>query len=1098
MNINIRANGELCLKTCRLRFFGIISLKQLIIMKLVLFLIVSISFGAFADVRAQRISIDVKNMPFKSVTQLIQKQTGISFAINDRLLAVAKPVTLSVNEQELEKALGMLFEDQPFDFRLEGKIIIVVPKTIPETISQQPVSISGTVTDSLNNPLQHVTVQVVGSSLQTSTDRDGKYILFNVPSAARLSFRLLSYETIEIPADRSVINVALKYVVSVLDETEVRGYYSTTRKLSTGNARTITSNEISTQPVGNPLLTLQGRFAGVSITQAMGTPGRNIAVSIRGRNSIANGNDPLYIIDGVPFASTSLMGGSYIANSLSTGSQNPLNSINVEDIESITVLKDADATAIYGSMGANGVILITTKTGNQSGRTQINADFYTGFGKVTGKMDLMNTNQYLEMRRESFANSGMQPGTGDYDLNGTWDTTRYTDWQEVLLGNTAKTTNSQLRFSGGNERTRFTVGGGYHKETVVYPGDFFDQKLSLQSSFNHQSSDDRFKVTFSVGYSNNRNQMPLSEIANGILLPPNAPPLFDEHGELNWQDDTWINPLGATKATNLAVTNNYLANGTVGYEVVKKLNLQVGFGINQIGLKQNITVPLSSFSPSIVNPIARRHNALDNQRRSWIIEPQASYQIELANGVLESLVGMTFREGSQEIIGLHARNFQNDDLIKNIAAGADQTINYFDRVLYRYHALYARIGYHWKDKYILNLTGRRDGSSRFGPGNQFGNFGAVGAAWVLSEESFFKPMKAISFAKLRTSYGITGNDQLSDYEYLSTYRVDNYTYLSTVGLVPTRHNNPHYGWESVRKAEIALELGFFNDKLQLTSNWYRNRTGNQLVGYPLPSITGFNTVRANLPAIVENSGLEFELSAQPISRGTLNWSIDGNISFPRNKLVSYPDFESSNYRTTFKVGESMSGQYRYVFDGINPTTGLFTFVDSNGDGTITVDDREYIVTEQKYFGGLTNNFSIGQFSLSVHFQFVNQVKPQTYYSPLGMQNVHSQIMSRWQGDGDEGKYHQRLSNSFNNELSYFGQSDAVLVDASFIRLKNMSFSYFLPTQNLQVLNIQQIELYLQGQNLLTVTRYGDADPETLVGTYIPPIRMFTAGIRLVL
>lgn len=1055
---------------------------------------------AAASVRSQTLTMAFHEAKLETVLKEIKAQSGYNFIIDVKLLKAAPEVTVRCQETDIKAVLKMVFDDYPLQYQLNGKSIIIKERLISPYEPKQQQTIHGRVTDSLGNPLEGVTVQLIGTSIRTSTDSNGEYGFSGAPLGATLLFRMLSYEPLELLVDRSELNVVLKFQYSYLNEAEVRGYYNTTKKTSTGNARTITSEEISSQPVTNPLLTLQGRVAGLSITQNTGIPGRNVGVAIRGRNSIANGNDPLFVVDGVPFSSASLMNGSYIGNSIFTGMQSPLNSLNTENIESITVLKDADATAIYGSMGANGVILIATKTGSQNGKVRINADFYTGFGKPTGKMDLMNTEQYLELRKESFANSGMQPSARDYDINGTWDETRYTDWQKELIGNTARTTSSQLRFSGGNERTQFTAGGGYNKETTVYPGDFFDRKLSFQSSFKHKTPNDNFSISITAGYSNNQNLMPVTDLASRITLPPNAPELFDENGDLNWENETWTNPLAQLNSKNKTNTDNYSASGFLEFEVVKDLRFKVNFGFNQIRLKQDITMPLSSFAPSSADRSSlRRHYMLTNQRTTWITEPQLTYSKRIGKGVIDALGGMTFRENRQHIFGLEASDFINDELIENVAAASSQHVNSYDNIQYRYQAIYARIGYNWREKYIINLTGRRDGSSRFGPSNQFGNFGAMGLAWLLSEESFMKEIPVVNFAKLRASYGLTGNDQLGDYEYLSTYSVDNYVYLTNTGLVPTRLNNPDYGWESVRKLEFGLDLGLFNDQLYFNASWYQNRTGNQLVGFPLSTVTGFNTIRTNLPAIVQNKGTEFELTIQPNFNGLFRWTAAGNISFPRNKLLSYPDFESSNYRRIYAVGKSMYGDYRYLFDQVDPTTGLFTFKDTDGDGRITTSDMLYIEREQRYYGGLTNNITFKQFSLSIHFQFVNQVTPIYYDIPVfGLVNNNVNMLNRWEKEGDQHKWHQKISRDWYDENSIFVESDALLADASFIRLKNISLGYRLPQKILKPLTIGQLELYIEGQNLWTVTKYGDADPETLVGLHIPPIRMFTGGIKLIL
>ncbi len=1069
--------------------------------------------GFAATSEAQRVTVDRTAAELRTVLADIRKQTGFAVVAPDRLLRRAAPVTLHVSDVSLQSVLPRLAEQVGYLITIpEGSKAIVVSENkaaaprragLPDAQVEVPLqmTINGKVTDSLGLPLQGVTVQVVGTNRQTSTNANGFYELAGVPQDASLLFRLLSYETFEVTANRPVINVVLKHLVSVLDETEVRGYYNVSRRMSTGSVSTVSAKELERQPVGNPIAALQGIVPGLTIRQRSGTPGREFLVELRGRNSIANGVSPLYIVDGVPFPSTTLSSHNFGSE---LGYQSPFNNLNLTDIESITVLKDADATAIYGSMGANGVILITTKKG-EAGRTKVEANYYTGFGNIANRLEMLNTQQYIEMRTEALRNDGFtEPRVFDHDVNGNWDMTRYTDWQDVFIGGTSNVNDAQLRISGGNQQTQFLLGGGYRKEGTVFPGSFFDEKLSLQSNFNHTSTNKKFGVNFSFGYSNNDNVMPTVDLTSNIALAPNAPALYDAQGNLNWENGTWDNPMSVLHRENRSNTDNFLGSGVIRYELLPGLSLKGNFGFNIMEMRQTVKVPSISWPPARQNlSTARSIRFMDNNIRSWILEPQIEYKKELLGGTFESMIGAAFRENIQNTLTQTAANFPSDALIENIRSATVLWIDYSGDTHYRYNALYGRIGYTRDDKYILNLTGRRDGSSRFGQGNRFGNFGAISAAWVFSNEKFVQRFNSIiNHGKIRASYGITGNDQLTDYQYLSTYTSLNYTYLGNSGLFPSRHSNSNFSWETVKKSEIAIDLGLLQGRIFLSASWYRNQTGNQLVGYALPEMTGFGTVQANLPAVIENRGVEVDATFKLWEKQRFRWAMSGNISFPRNTLVSYPNLKSSAYAQTYEEGKSMFISSLFTYTGVDPQTGLFTFDDKDNDGNISyASDRSFFVTEPKFHGGINNDITYKSWNLSFLFQFSKRIAQDfLFYTAPGLFNFNQPItvLDRWRQVGDTGKSVQRPSTGYLSSTDLFNLSNGNFTDASFIRLKNVSLSWSVPNTYLQKVKIQSLRFYTQGQNLWTWTKYQGLDPESAAGLVLPPVRMISFGVQITL
>lgn len=1074
-------------------------------MKLIVFLSFCLSFSTFAHVSAQKVGIDVRNEPFRSVVRELQKQSGYSFAIHEKYIKLSRPVTLAIKDVEILDALPLLFAGQPFGYEVDGRTVSAVVVEKGREVVRQQLSIRGKVTDSIGNPLEGVTVIVGGTGIQTHTDKQGLYELTNVPSGNNLMFRLLSYETLEIAADKPIINIILKLVRSFLDEPIVIAYGTTTRRFNTGSISSIKAKEIQMQPVSDPLLTLAGRIPGLYIAQNSGVPGSRVSsIRLRGQNSIANGSDPLFIIDGIPFSPTTLTNPSFGGGAAFLS---PFNSINPLDIESMEILKDGDATAIYGSRGANGVVIITTKKGRE-GKSIIDINMNSGVTEVSSKVELMNTQQYLEMRREAFENDGVNPSLTDYDVNGVWDISRYTDWQEILIGNTGRINEISGSLSGGVMNTSYLVSSTYRKETTVFPGDFSDQKISFAAKINHSSDNRKFNIQIATSYLKNTSLMPKVDFTQQILLPPNAPALYQENGGLNWENSTWDNPLATLNNEANAITENLAGSGLISYKFLKDLEIKSSFGYNKVGMEQSIITRLSSYDPVLYNGLTFfRSNAFpSNKRDSWIVEPQISYT-KLAGPInLNVLIGTTFQQDTRHLISISVSDFVNDALIETPTAGSVRSILAYENNIYKYSALFGRVNMEVQGKYILNVTGRRDGSSRFGQNNRFGNFGSIGAAWIFSEESLLKDHFGImNFGKLRASYGVTGNDQFADYQYLSTYTSYTFPYQGMIGLYPTRIANPYYGWETVKKFESGIDLGFFDDRINFEVSYYNNRTQNQLVGYSLPSLAGFDRITANLPAVIENQGWEFNIRSSAIQRQNFQWNTTINFSVPKNKLVSYPDLETSTYANRYLVGKSLFIQRKFTFNGVDPISGVYSIQDVNGDGVLTTpqDLNSYIERTQQYFGGFVNSFTYKGFSIDFLFQFVKQsgTNPFGIYGglPGTMVNRPTVFLDRWQIEGDDKRYQKFSQNSSTpagrGSAIMQAQSDAIVSDASFLRIKNLSISYSINKSATKLLKLNSCRIYAQGQNLFTITKFEGADPETQ-NAFLPPLRVFILGFQI--
>jgi len=971
------------------------------------------------------------------------------------------------------------------------------PRRNLSSILQQ--QIQGTVTDG-SNPLPGVTVSIKNKShVAVITDYNGHYSI-SATGDEVLIVSFLGFKTVMIPiGGRTTIDIKLEYDTTILQEVRVNaGYYSVKESERTGSIARITSKDIETQPVTNVLATMQGRMAGVSITQTTGVPGGGFDIKIRGQNSFRSGaNNPLYIIDGVPYSADPI--GSGTASAVLPGQPSPLNSINPDQIESIEVLKDADATAIYGSRGANGVVLVTTKKGRQ-GKTTFNAKISTGVATVTRFMNLMNTPQYIQMRKQAYANDGITaiPATA-HDVNGTWDQSRYTNWQKELLGGTAEISNLQASLTGGSEHTQFLLSGNFNSQGSVYIGDFRYKKGSFRLNVNHQSEDNKFKANTTIGYTLQDNNQPQIDLMRETYsIAPNAPALYNSDGSLNWENNTFNNPLRNLTGKYKALTNDLIASSLLSYGVTKNLQVQANIGYTSLNNNENTTNPSTRFNPAFgYGPENSTLTTGRMERNSWIIEPQLNWIKSFGLNSISTVAGATFQSQKANQTVQYGSGFANNGLISNIASASSVTTLLSSETLYKYQAFFARINYSYNEKYIINLTGRRDGSSRFGPGRQFANFGAAGAAWLFSKENIFKNSTLLSFGKLRASYGTTGSDQIGDYQFLNTYTVAGTRYSNVSGLQPSRLFNPDFAWETNKKFETALEIGLFADRLFLTGAYYDNRSANQLAGIPLPGTTGFTSVQANLDALVQNNGFEFTIRTVNLQHKNLSWTSNFNLTFSRTRLLDFPNLEGSTYANTLVIGEPLNIKKVYHYTGIDPQTGIYTFEDVNGDGLLTaVEDKKTISDlTPDYFGGLQNSIKYKKWQLDFLLQFAKQknYNGSSYFGLPGAEgNQPASALNSWRQSGDNADF-QVYTTGTNSSASaayyrYF-ESDGAISDASYIRLKNISLSYDIPLKDFKC------RIFFEGQNLLTFTHYDGADPEFTSLGYLPPLKVFSAGLQ---
>ncbi|CDS93028.1 TonB-dependent receptor plug [Sphingobacterium sp. PM2-P1-29] len=991
------------------------------------------------------------------------------------------------------------------------QIFTIVLLLFYSSLYAQKYNYQGIIYSSVNDTigLSNTTIQVLDHNISTRSQSDGHFSFKTDLAEGKLKVAFLGFKTREVPFSSKVDSPIIVYLdpdSNSLEEVQVIGYGQTTKRFNTGSVGTISAKEIEQQPVTNVLSALSGRMTGVYVQTTNGLPGGNINIQIRGTGSIQAGTNPLYIIDGVPYDGEAVGQGSAISAKSVVGAVNPLNILNPNDIENISVLKDADATAIYGSRGSNGVVLITTKKG-KSGETRINLSLNQGFNNVAQSPKLLNLDQYLALRNEAFANNGRtpsaDPASPDYapDLT-VWSQTEGTDWYEYIYGNTASLTNGQLSVSGGNNNTNFNVSGNFRKEGTILRGENKYLKGGLQSNLSHLSKNGRFRINLSTIY--NKDMTDISNPANNInmvfLLPPNYP-VFSEDGNYNWYAGT--NLEAEMLSRGYSTTNNLVGNLFTTYKIPIGLELKVSGGYSHRSSDLDQIFPTKSLFPGTANNTMFGHNSAG----SFIIEPQAEYSKDFSNSRLVALIGGTYQSRTTESMYLNASNFPNEAIMRNLGSAGtiDGRSNSFTE--YKYVSAFSRLTYNLLDRYILNVTFRRDGSSRFGPANRFGNFYSLGGAWIVSDEKWFSKLdRVLSFGKLRVSYGQTGNDQIRDYQYLSTYQANGSNTYEGIGVLkPSRVFNSQFHWEVTKKLEFAMELGFLKDRLFFTINHYVNRSANQLVSYPLPRITGFSSYQANLPAVVQNTGWELDLNARLLEKKNFRWRMTANVTLPKNKLVKFDNIENSSYANTHRVGYDITRTYGYNFIGVDTETGLALYTDQDG----VISDSPYRFhtlgkNTPDFYGGIGNELSYKNFQLSVFGQFAKQSHfGNLTFNQFGFQtlNGYKLLANRWMSIGDETSI-PKVSSEYRDDISYFGDSNGNYYSVPYFRLKNVSLAYTLPNQIAKKLRCRSLGCSVSAQNLFTI--WDDTvpilDPESggsagAIAT-IAPIKSIIFGINL--
>lgn len=967
-------------------------------------------------------------------------------------------------------------------------------------------TISGNVTSAEGEPLIGATVQVKGTTVGTVTDIDGSYSITVPAGSTTLIFSYTGYSSSEVELGASnVLDVSLQTAVSQLSEIIVVGYGTQIKSTLTGNISKVGGEEIASLPVPSVEQALQGRSAGVFIESGNGKPGGAIRVRVRGSSSISASNQPLYVVDGIPLTTES--------QNLSGADLNPLADLNFNDVESIEILKDASAAAIYGSRAANGVVLITTKRG-KAGKTIINLDMQTGFSKETNRREFLNADEFITYFTEAANNSDDLEGVAYDDpdswtqfvlgrfnrysgFNDNWQTRAVdTDWQDQIF-RTAQSSQATLSARGGNDKTKFFASASWSDQEGILVGNGFERlsgRLNLDQEVNNKLNigfNMNLTRTFTDQVSgDNAFSTPMQMVALAPITPPR-----DEDGVLYDRPvTTYYNGLIDQEDAQRDVTSfRTLANAYVRYELVKNLYLNGDLGIDVYNLKDNAFFGRRTNTGEGINGFA---SALYSQVQNYTTRAYLNYNTTIRNVHNLELVGGTeFQKSRTEFSRVEGQGFAVDDL-KTIASAAEITLGRSSLDQFSFLSYFSRINYNFDRKYLISLSGRVDGSSRFGENNRYGFFPAASVGWVLSEESFLQNNSTLSFLKLRASYGLTGNAEIGNFNHLglfgSSYLDGGITrsagYNGQAGLRQTQIANPDLEWEKTAQLDIGVDFGFFNDRLNGEIDYYIKNTTDLLLDVPVPGSSGFRTQTQNLGEI-ENRGIELVLNSNNLV-GNFKWSTSLNFARNENKvkaLAPGQDIIDDGSFNVVKVGEAIGTFFGAEYAGVDPANGdALWYINKPGQERATTNDfneANFVVLgnpNPDFIGGITNRLSYKGVSLDFTFQGVYgndiQLGGDVFMAcnACWFDNQTKEQLNSWKQPGD-------ITNIPEARLGYSNgdqeRSSRYLSDGSYLRLRTLQLGYEFPKSLLSGLNLSRLRVYVIGQNLLTFTDYKGWDPE---------------------
>lgn len=1014
-------------------------------------------------------------------------------------------------------------------------------------VAPQDIPVTGRVTDSKGEPLPGVTVLVKGTTNGASTDADGRFAL-SVPEGSTLIFSSVGFVRQEFPVGTTrTFEIRLKEDQQSLNEVVVVGYGTQNRQEVTTAVTSVSARAIERQPVAGFDQALQGQAPGVQVTAPSGAPGAGINVRVRGNASLSLNGSPLYVVDGVPIIPG-------YTQEAAIGSQrlNPLNTINPNDIESIDVLKDGAAAAIYGVRAANGVVVITTKHG-KVGQAQVGLNVYYGRQYLRKKLNVLNAQQFAQEFNDIQAGAGLAPGFADPTNPGP----NNTDWQDAIY-RPGYQQNYQLNVSGGTEKTRYYISGGY----------FNQQGISLNSGFSRfnfklnlsEELSTRFRVGTNLNLSRTHtNGSVRSELALGnsgtvlgALSQSPTVPIYGPTGAygvnpFNQSD----NPVGdLLETSNLANVYQVVGNLYAELDVLKNLKARTSVGLDFTSQNENqylsTNYPGTSNADASVRGRAQVGNTL---LPIWLLENTLTYNPNLGDQHhLTLLAGQSMQASDRVTSGATTQGFPNNGTPYLSGGSSVVGIPYSYEEQWSLVSYFARATYDYEGRYLAQVSMRADGTSRFSPQNRFGYFPAVSLGWNVAKESFFPQGTPISTAKVRASFGANGNQEIYPYQRFTRYSTGiNYQGTGGAiagGITQTDIGNDKLKWETTYQYDAGLDLGAFNNRLTFTFDAYIKHTKDLLLQVPIPLSTGAggnpSTVLQNIGSI-ENRGLEFGLVTTNVESkdNSFGWTTSFNISANRNKVLDLGQQVGTDGVSTSRsiipsppndysisqVGQPLGAFYGYVTQSIVQSDaegqGLPTqngnklkagdqrFQDLNGDGVIDPKDRTVIGNPNpKAFGGVTNNFSYMGIELSVFFQgsFGNQIynqNRQILESQSDPLNQLTTVLNHWTPTNTNTDIPRPVRNDPNGNNRF---SNRWLEDGSYVRLKNLTLAYNVPAAFSSHAAIKNLRVYLTAQNLVTWTHYSGYDPEVSAdpfsstgfgrdyGVY-PQARTYTVGLN---
>lgn len=975
-------------------------------------------------------------------------------------------------------------------------------------------AINGKVVDLNGEALMGVTIKLKGTTTGTITDYNGFFKIMAEVKNPTLLFSYMGYQTLEIIPDKfSNLKITMTEDSRKLDELVVVGYGTQRKKDLTGSVSVIKTDEINSIPVPSISDAMQGRAAGVQVITT-GAPGADATFRIRGTGTINNSN-PLIVIDGVP-----MTGG--------------LNQLNMDDVESLQVLKDASATAIYGSRGANGVVIITTKKGQNlsEGDSKINFKYSYGVQQATHMIDMLNAEQFASLHNEMLVNGGQTPNPAFADPAslGTG-----TNWLDALFQK-APMENYSLSYSGNTGKTNYYVSGNYLNQKGIVKSTGFERftfQINTDSKINNW-------LKFGNNLTLNHDVKPSGSysIQSAMLSLPTQP--------IYHEDGTFTGPVGiplyAGDILNPIATANTVKNNTSGYnlmgsvyaeiELLKNLKFKTSYGLQANFWDSRTWSPKYAWDSKVESNsyLFQQYN----KSITWLFDNILSYDFVKGNHRLGMMTGTSAQENTFSYINASVKNFPSEQT-QELANGTDQKTMGGSGNSWSLFSIMGRINYSYADKYMITTTLRRDGSSRFGSGNKFGWFPSASVAWRVSEEDFLKDAEILNNLKLRAGYGVTGNQEIGNYSFASSLNTYVYNFNNQVvsAIIPTVMPNPFVQWEQQKQGNVGVDATILDQRIDISLEAYLKATDKMLVPMVVPVSTGYSDIY--VPSInagnMENKGLELTVSTRNLT-GNLKWNTDFNVSYNQNKVVSINDtipmatgsIGLNANLALLKAGLPVNEFYGFVTDGIfqtpeevynhasqvpgnNPATstapGDIRFKDLNNDGVINDLDRAYLGSPSPTFiFAMNNSFSCKGFDLSIFFQGVagNKIINANRFWSEAMsvsQNQTVQTLNRWTGEGTSNSMPRAVFNDPNKNTR---PSDRYVEDGSYVRLKNLTLGYTMPKALTNKIGIDGLRIYVSGQNLYTITKYTGFDPE--VGTngidnnVYPVTKVYSLGVNL--